>query len=87
MIAGPQFIASFFLSTSEKLAKASLAVIGGAAIGITTLVTRLRTRWNVRDAMHEAFPSLASAVICYPRLTKWSFRKEFQYESASPPAT
>lgn len=70
MIAGPQIITSFFLATSEKLAKASLVVIGGAAIGSTTLVTRLRTRSKVRDATHEAFLSLASAVICCPRLTK-----------------
>ena len=39
MIAGPQIITSFFLATSENWAKASLAFVGGAAIGITTLVT------------------------------------------------
>jgi len=39
MIAGPQIITSFFLATSREWAKASLAFIGGAAIGIATLVT------------------------------------------------
>lgn len=39
MIAGPQIITSFFLATSAKWATVSLAYIGGAAIGITTLVT------------------------------------------------
>jgi hypothetical protein len=39
MIAGPQIITSFFLATSENWAKTSLAFIGGAAIGITTVVT------------------------------------------------
>jgi Sap, sulfolipid-1-addressing protein len=39
MIAGPQIITSFFLATSDKWAKASVAFIGGAAIGITALVT------------------------------------------------
>jgi len=31
---------------------------------------RLRTRWEVRDDIHEAFLSLACAIICYRRLTK-----------------
>ena len=39
MIAGPQIITSFFLATSENWAKASVAFIGGAAIGITAFVT------------------------------------------------
>ncbi|GAA4243274.1 hypothetical protein [Dactylosporangium darangshiense] len=26
---------------------------------------RLRVRWEVRDDMHEAFMSLACAIICY----------------------
>jgi hypothetical protein len=39
MIAGPQIITSFFLATSENWAKASLAYIGGAAVGITTVVS------------------------------------------------
>src|SRR5262249_52766714 len=39
MIAGPQIITSFFLATSDNWAKASLAYIGGAAVGITTVVS------------------------------------------------
>ena len=39
MIAGPQIITSFFLGPSENWAKASVAFIGGAAIGITAFVT------------------------------------------------
>jgi len=39
MIAGPQIITSFFLATSENWAKASLAYVGGAAVGITTVVS------------------------------------------------
>jgi cytochrome c biogenesis protein CcdA len=39
MIAGPQIISSFFLATSESWAKASLAFIAGAALGITTVVS------------------------------------------------
>jgi Sap, sulfolipid-1-addressing protein len=39
MIAGPQIITSFFLATSDNWAKASLAYIGGAAIGIITVVS------------------------------------------------
>jgi hypothetical protein len=39
MIAGPQIITSFFLATSRRWSAVSLAYIGGAAIGITTVVT------------------------------------------------
>lgn len=39
MIAGPQIISAFFLATSEKWAKNSLAYIAGAALSITTFVT------------------------------------------------
>jgi hypothetical protein len=39
MIAGPQIITSFFLATSENWAKASVAFIGGAALGIVIPVT------------------------------------------------
>lgn len=39
MIAGPQIISSFFLATSEKWAKCSLAYVCGAAFSITTFVT------------------------------------------------
>ena len=39
MIAGPQIITSFFLATSEKWAKVSVAFIAGAAVAITTVVT------------------------------------------------
>jgi hypothetical protein len=31
---------------------------------------RLRVRWEIRDDIHEAFMSLACAIICYRRLTK-----------------
>lgn len=31
---------------------------------------RLRIRWEIRDDIHEAFMSLACAIICYRRLTK-----------------
>ena len=30
---------------------------------------RLRIRWEIRDDIHEAFMSLACAIICYRRLT------------------
>jgi transposase len=30
---------------------------------------RLRTRWEIRDDIHEAFLSLACAIICWRRLT------------------
>jgi hypothetical protein len=39
MIAGPQIITSFFLATSNNWARASVAFIGGAALGIITTVT------------------------------------------------
>jgi hypothetical protein len=29
---------------------------------------RLRTRWEIRDDIHEAFLSLACAIICWRRL-------------------
>ena len=31
---------------------------------------RLRIRWEIRDDIHEAFRSLAAAVICWRRLTR-----------------
>ena len=31
---------------------------------------RLRVRWEVRDDIHEAFMSLACAIICYRRLKR-----------------
>jgi transposase len=34
---------------------------------------RLRIRWEIRDDIHEAFLSLACAIICWRRLTKLSF--------------
>ena len=33
---------------------------------------RLRTRWEIRDDIHQAFMTLACAIICYRRLTKQS---------------
>ena len=33
---------------------------------------RLRIRWEIRDDIHEAFLSLACAIICWRRLTKLS---------------
>ena len=39
MIAGPQIITSFFLATSEKWAKTSVAFIAGAGIAIIVVVT------------------------------------------------
>jgi hypothetical protein len=30
---------------------------------------RLRIRWEIRDHIHEAFPSLACSIICWRRLT------------------
>jgi hypothetical protein len=29
---------------------------------------RLRIRWEIRDDIHEAFPTLGCAVICWRRL-------------------
>ena len=37
---------------------------------------RLRIRWEIRDDIHEAFLSLACAIICWRRLTKLSFWSE-----------
>jgi hypothetical protein len=34
---------------------------------------RLHIRWEIRDDMHEAFRSLACAIICWRRLTELSF--------------
>jgi transposase len=31
---------------------------------------RLRIRWEIRDDIHEAFMTIACAIICYRRLTK-----------------
>jgi transposase len=31
---------------------------------------RLRIRWEIRDDIHEAFMTLACAIICYRRITK-----------------
>jgi len=31
---------------------------------------RLRIRWEIRDDIHEAFMTLACAIVCYRRLTK-----------------
>jgi hypothetical protein len=31
---------------------------------------RLRIRWEIRDDIHEAFMSLAAAIICYRRLSR-----------------
>lgn len=33
---------------------------------------RLRIRWEIRDDIHQAFMTLACAIICYRRLTKQS---------------
>ena len=33
---------------------------------------RLRTRWEIRDDIHEAFLSLACGIICWRRLTNLS---------------
>jgi len=33
---------------------------------------RLRTRWEIRDDIHEAFLSLACSIICWRRLTNLS---------------
>ena len=34
---------------------------------------RLRIRWEIRDDIHEAFLSLACAIICWRRLNKLAF--------------
>jgi hypothetical protein len=31
---------------------------------------RLRIRWEIRDDIHEAFMTLAAAIICWRRLTR-----------------
>jgi hypothetical protein len=36
------------------------------------LFRRLRICWEVRDDIHEAFLSLACAIICFPRLRNLS---------------
>jgi len=38
---------------------------------------RLRIRWEIRDAIHEAFLSLACGIICWRRLVNPSFCQEF----------
>lgn len=40
-----------------------------ALCGILFVLRRLRIRWEIRDDIHEAFLSLACAIICYRRLT------------------
>jgi hypothetical protein len=37
---------------------------------------RLRIRWEIRDDIHEAFLSLACAIICWRRLTNLAPRTE-----------
>ena len=37
---------------------------------------RLRIRWEIRDDIHEAFLSLACAIICWRRLASASLREE-----------
>jgi hypothetical protein len=34
---------------------------------------RLRIRWEIRDDIHEAFMTLAAAIICWRHLTRRSF--------------
>jgi hypothetical protein len=38
---------------------------------------RLRIRWEIRDDIHEAFLSLACAIICWRRLRNLSLCQEF----------
>ncbi|MGV9387480.1 IS5 family transposase [Nonomuraea sp. NPDC003707] len=40
------------------------------AIALLHWFRRLRIRWEVRDDIHEAFMSLAAAIICWRRLTR-----------------
>jgi hypothetical protein len=40
------------------------------AIALLHWFRRLRIRWEVRDDIHEAFMTLASAIICYRRLQR-----------------
>jgi transposase len=42
------------------------------AIALLHWFRRLRTRWEIRDDIHEAFLSLACAIICWRRLTNLS---------------
>ena len=42
------------------------------AIALLHWFRRLRIRWEIRDDIHEAFLSLACAIICWRRLTNLS---------------
>lgn len=43
------------------------------AVALLHLFRRLRIRWEIRDDLHEAFMTLAAAIICWRRLTRWTF--------------
>ncbi len=45
---------------------------------------RLRIRWEIRDDVHEAFLSLAGAIICWRRLASASLREEFSDVDSLP---
>ena len=45
---------------------------------------RLRIRWEIRDGIHEAFLSLACAMICWRRLANASDREEFSDVNSLP---
>jgi hypothetical protein len=45
---------------------------------------RLRIRWETRDGIHEAFLSLACAIICWRRLANASHREEFSDVNSLP---
>ncbi len=40
------------------------------AIALLHRLRRLRNRWEVRDDIHQAFPTLGCAIICWRRLRK-----------------
>jgi hypothetical protein len=42
--------------------------VAGQSIALLHWFRRLRIRWEIRDDIHEAFLSLACAVICWRRL-------------------
>ena len=42
--------------------------VAGQSLALLHWFRRLRIRWEIRDDIHEAFLSLACAIICWRRL-------------------
>jgi hypothetical protein len=58
--------------------------VAGQSIALLRWFRRLRIRWEIRDGIHEAFLSLACAIICWRRLAKASDREQFSDVNSLP---